>query len=168
MVTHGPPKHHLDGPQAPKIGCECLRQALWNVRPALHVFGHVHQGRGVELVKWDIRSRHIQHKELSTTRILDSAPEGKKLFKVDLTQIAEREETCLVNAAIVMRPWRKGIGHAGRNKAIVVDLMIDVADLRGGPRDEIVEGSRPIAGGGFARAWTNTGSQAVENVHMVS
>jgi len=53
-----------------------------------------------------------------------------------------------VNAAIVMRPWRKGIGHAGRNKAIVVDLMVDVADLRGGPRDEIVEGSRPIAGGG--------------------
>ena len=103
------------------------------------------------MVKWDIRSRHIQYQELSTTRILDPAPESKKLFKVDLTQIAEREETCLVNAAIVMQPWRKGVGHVGRNKAIVVDLMVDVADLRGGPGDEIVEGSRPIAGGGFAR-----------------
>ncbi|CUS12851.1 unnamed protein product [Tuber aestivum] len=129
MVTHGPPRCHLDSPQAPKIGCECLRQTLWNVRPALHVFGHVHQGRGVEVVKWDTQSPHIRYKELSTTKISDPAPESKKLFKVDLTRIAEREETCLVNAAIPMQPWRKGIGHAGRNKAVVVDLMVDVVGL---------------------------------------
>ncbi|PWW73443.1 Metallo-dependent phosphatase [Tuber magnatum] len=132
MVTHGPPRYHLDSPQAPKIGCECLRQTLWKVRPALHVFGHVHQGRGVEVVKWDIETPHIQYKELSTTKISDPAPESKKLFKVDLTKIAEREETCLVNAAIAMQPWRKGIGHAGRNKAIVVDLIVDMVDLRTG------------------------------------
>lgn len=104
------------------------------------------------MVKWDIRSRHTQYKELSTTRILDPTPESKKLFKVDLTQIAEREETCLVNAAIVTQPWRKGIGHAGRNKAIVVDLMADVADLRGK----------------FARAQTSTRGQVAEDAHTVS
>jgi len=120
------------------------------------------------MVKWDIRSHRTQYKELSTTRILDPAPERKKLFKVDLTQIAEREETCLVNAAIVMQPWRKGIGHAGRNKAIVVDLMVDVADLQGGPGDKAVEGSRPSTGGGVSRAQASTGSQEVENVRVVS
>ena len=103
------------------------------------------------MVKWDIRSPHTQYKELSATRILDPTPESKKLFKVDLTQIAEREETCLVNAAIVTQPWRKGIGHAGRNKAIVVDLMTDVADLRGEHGDKMAVGSRPITGGEFAR-----------------
>lgn len=27
--------------------------ALWPVRPMVHVFGHLHVDRGVELVKWD-------------------------------------------------------------------------------------------------------------------
>ena len=27
--------------------------ALWRVRPKVHVFGHIHIGRGVELVRWD-------------------------------------------------------------------------------------------------------------------
>jgi len=27
--------------------------ALWRVRPKVHVFGHMHVGRGVELVRWD-------------------------------------------------------------------------------------------------------------------
>ena len=27
--------------------------ALWHVRPKVHVFGHIHIGRGVEFVRWD-------------------------------------------------------------------------------------------------------------------
>lgn len=26
---------------------------LWRVRPKLHVFGHIHIGRGVDFVRWD-------------------------------------------------------------------------------------------------------------------
>lgn len=52
LVTHGPPAFHLDtvndGPQ----GCPALLHALWRVRPTLHVFGHIHSGRGIECVQW--------------------------------------------------------------------------------------------------------------------
>ena len=50
LITHGPPLAHLDGD---RCGCCALLAALWRVRPQLHVFGHVHAGRGVARVKWD-------------------------------------------------------------------------------------------------------------------
>ncbi|RPA84238.1 Metallo-dependent phosphatase, partial [Ascobolus immersus RN42] len=43
LITHGPPAGYLDG----GMGCVELTNALWRVRPRVHVFGHVHQGRGM-------------------------------------------------------------------------------------------------------------------------
>lgn len=45
-----------------------------------------------------------------------------------------RKESCLVNAAVVTRPWRKGEGHGARNKPIVVDLDVKVANSADGER----------------------------------
>ena len=58
LITHGPPLAHLDHSntnlgKSSTDGCYALLTALWRVRPKLHVFGHIHVGRGVELVKWD-------------------------------------------------------------------------------------------------------------------
>ncbi|KAK5135212.1 hypothetical protein LTR08_005461 [Meristemomyces frigidus] len=59
LVTHTPPKHHLDLPAA--LGCEHLLSEVWRVWPRLHVFGHIHAGRseafsqlrgGKEVVRW--------------------------------------------------------------------------------------------------------------------
>ncbi|KAF8335368.1 metallophosphoesterase domain-containing protein 1 [Cantharellus anzutake] len=50
LITHGPPFGHLD---ADRFGCYALLYALWRVHPQLHVFGHIHAGRGVERIKWD-------------------------------------------------------------------------------------------------------------------
>ena len=59
LVTHTPPKHHLDLPAA--LGCEHLLAELWRVQPLAHIFGHVHAGRsewlgrlrgGREVVRW--------------------------------------------------------------------------------------------------------------------
>ena len=51
LVTHTPPKYHLDLPVA--LGCKILGQNIWKVRPILHVFGHVHSGYGRESAFWD-------------------------------------------------------------------------------------------------------------------
>jgi predicted MPP superfamily phosphohydrolase len=60
LITHSPPKHHLDLPAA--LGCEHLAAEVSRVKPLLHVFGHVHAGRsdfegwlksGRERVVWD-------------------------------------------------------------------------------------------------------------------
>jgi predicted phosphodiesterase len=50
LVTHTPPKWHLDLPRGQ--GCEYLLREVWKLRPRLHVFGHVHAARGMELVYW--------------------------------------------------------------------------------------------------------------------
>ena len=49
LLTHGPPLGHLDR----GAGCAVLLSTIWRVRPRLHVFGHIHPGRGVEHVSWD-------------------------------------------------------------------------------------------------------------------
>ncbi|KAI9770011.1 MAG: hypothetical protein M1840_003722 [Geoglossum simile] len=51
LVTHSPPKYHLDLPVG--LGCKYLLQEVWRVRPALHIFGHIHSGHGKEPVFWD-------------------------------------------------------------------------------------------------------------------
>ena len=51
LITHTPPKFHLDLPVA--LGCEFLRRQTWKVRPTLHVFGHVHAAYGKESAYWD-------------------------------------------------------------------------------------------------------------------
>lgn len=54
LITHGPPHGIMDlapdpgpGRQDRHVGCELLRDRLWQVRPQLHVFGHIHEGYGI-------------------------------------------------------------------------------------------------------------------------
>ncbi|KAI6090183.1 Metallo-dependent phosphatase [Hypoxylon rubiginosum] len=50
LVTHTPPQHHLDNVG---VGCPNLLREIWRKKPKLHVFGHVHWGRGVQPIFWD-------------------------------------------------------------------------------------------------------------------
>jgi len=48
LVTHGPPFGHLDipGGQSIRVGCEVLRYRVDEIKPKIHVFGHIHGGAG--------------------------------------------------------------------------------------------------------------------------
>jgi Icc-related predicted phosphoesterase len=48
LVIHGPPFGTLDTitPSGDHLGCEELALAIARVKPRLHVFGHIHGGRG--------------------------------------------------------------------------------------------------------------------------
>ncbi len=47
LVTHGPPHGILDmTDRGVPAGCEDLLFAIHRVKPRLHVFGHIHEGRG--------------------------------------------------------------------------------------------------------------------------
>jgi Icc-related predicted phosphoesterase len=47
LITHGPPSGFGDrGPVAGRMGCEELLQRVREVRPKLHLFGHIHQDGG--------------------------------------------------------------------------------------------------------------------------
>lgn len=53
LITHTPPKYHLDLSLPQSLGCEYLLAEVKRVKPALHVFGHVHWGAGQTVVWWD-------------------------------------------------------------------------------------------------------------------
>ncbi|KAE8836840.1 hypothetical protein PTNB73_07745 [Pyrenophora teres f. teres] len=53
LITHTPPKFHLDLPLPKGLGCEHLLAEVTRVKPRLHVFGHVHWGAGQTVVWWD-------------------------------------------------------------------------------------------------------------------
>jgi Icc-related predicted phosphoesterase len=48
LITHGPPFSILDiaHPTTAHLGCEELAEAVQQIRPRLHVFGHIHGGYG--------------------------------------------------------------------------------------------------------------------------
>ncbi len=47
LITHGPPQGIGDGYDDPiRAGCADLLEAVLHVRPALHLFGHIHQDGG--------------------------------------------------------------------------------------------------------------------------
>ena len=49
LVTHGPPLGILDRTyDGQHVGCEDLKRTVEDKRPKLHVFGHIHEGYGVE------------------------------------------------------------------------------------------------------------------------
>ncbi|KAG1906354.1 metallophosphoesterase domain-containing protein 1 [Suillus fuscotomentosus] len=54
LITHGPPHGHLD---LAGLGCRALLARIWELgrthQPVLHVFGHIHGGRGIENMPWD-------------------------------------------------------------------------------------------------------------------
>lgn len=86
VVAHTPPKYHCDETSnRGAAGCEVLRRHLWRVRPSLFVCGHVHEGRGVERVLWDLSSAHVQYKEVDTHYWIDPSRGTKKQCRIDLT-----------------------------------------------------------------------------------
>ncbi|KAK1771986.1 phosphoesterase [Phialemonium atrogriseum] len=53
VVTHGPPRLHLDARDFHRAGCPYLAGEVARVRPMLHVFGHIHASYGREDVVLD-------------------------------------------------------------------------------------------------------------------
>jgi predicted phosphodiesterase len=53
LITHGPPQDHLDVSGSPynepHLGCEVLRARVDEIKPKIHVFGHIHGGHGYKL-----------------------------------------------------------------------------------------------------------------------
>ena len=51
MITHCPPKGILDKTEAGvKAGCALLRAEIQRIAPKYHVFGHIHESYGSNLI----------------------------------------------------------------------------------------------------------------------
>jgi Icc-related predicted phosphoesterase len=61
VVTHGPAYKHLDLTDGryhlpEHVGCYDLARRLEEIKPKVHVAGHIHSAHGAKLVKWDERN----------------------------------------------------------------------------------------------------------------
>ncbi|KDQ18842.1 hypothetical protein BOTBODRAFT_153725 [Botryobasidium botryosum FD-172 SS1] len=111
LVTHGPPASHLD---LGDYGCAALRDALWDAQPKLHVFGHIHAGRRVEVAKWDVAQRYY---ELVMARKSRWAGLFNMAFFLLRGLFVKGRKSIMVNAAVC-----GGVRDEDVRDAIVVDL----------------------------------------------
>ncbi|KAK6504698.1 hypothetical protein TWF481_006637 [Arthrobotrys musiformis] len=101
LITHCPPRHHLDS----HAGCASLIEEIWRVRPQLHVFGHIHSGRGTKVLEYDQFQRsyeRLSEKEDVVLNILTML--WCLLIKAfySICRVTQRKgETILVNATMV-------------------------------------------------------------------
>ena len=86
VITHTPPKYHCDeSKHGGAAGCQALREQLWRVRPSLAICGHIHEGRGAEIVYWDLETPNTLYKESITEYWTDPGLDSKKQSLIDLS-----------------------------------------------------------------------------------
>jgi len=107
MLTHGPPHGILDlTSRGDLAGCENLTAAVKRVRPRMHVFGHIHEGRALKKCAWSSDGSHpvvLSEAEhvWDKAAFVDQSADGEGPLKFG-------EETVFVNAAIMTmqyKPW---------------------------------------------------------------
>ncbi|KAK7988235.1 hypothetical protein PG989_008550 [Apiospora arundinis] len=126
LVTHGPPRHHLDQRDFHRAGCPYLAEMVHRLRPRLMVFGHIHAAYGREDVTLDGVQR--AYEEVMTgwagwgmlAWMAISVAWGKAGYHLrNLMSRSERKVTVttFVNAAVVAGPQNEL-----HNPPIVVEL----------------------------------------------
>jgi hypothetical protein len=135
LLTHGPPYGILDQVIGSResVGCKHLYRAVERARPALHVFGHIHEGYGARRVEWEGQpgslgsgsgSGRRREEEVAWDR--ETVMEERCAY-VDLSSRSERplrrgEETLFVNASVV------NVEYKPLNAPWVVDLDLEVQE----------------------------------------
>lgn len=89
---------------------------VWRVRPKLHIFGHIHAARGLEVVAWDETQMAYEMLCSGVGGWLDLL---KLVWFVFFSSCAVVARTTLVNAAMV-----KGRKNEEGNQATVVELLV--------------------------------------------
>lgn len=120
LITHGPPLGYMD---KCGLGCEELRKILWRVRPLAHVFGHVHEGHGSLVLRYDETQKNyeaaVSEWKVATVENQDSKGAGKYIPRhlhpgnrppfprflagrevIQKSSLWDEQETLLVNASI--------------------------------------------------------------------
>jgi hypothetical protein len=116
VMTHGPSAGCLDlipGKQE-NAGCESLLRAVQSARPKLHCFGHIHEGYGHLVRRWEPCSPGSMEKSPEVT-IAKAGVDGAESTRCEFYA---GQDTLMVNAAIMDG------GNQPSNAPWVVELML--------------------------------------------
>ncbi|KAL8945487.1 MAG: hypothetical protein Q9183_008077, partial [Haloplaca sp. 2 TL-2023] len=120
LITHGPPRGHLDG-MVKKSGCAFLAREIARARPRLVVFGHIHVGRGKEEMVSDCVGRAdeaIYGGWGGWTNLFSMATATLWAWVLPKRWRRPVKRTTLVNAAVV-EGWEK---YESKHEAQVVTI----------------------------------------------
>ncbi|KAI0268294.1 Metallo-dependent phosphatase-like protein [Gloeopeniophorella convolvens] len=85
LLTHGPPHGILDRvDDGSSVGCEALSARLTELRPRLHLFGHIHEAHGVKAGEW----AHPGNKPTHTVFVNAATYGALRAVVVDLSEDA--------------------------------------------------------------------------------
>ncbi|EFQ98103.1 metallophosphoesterase domain-containing protein 2 [Nannizzia gypsea CBS 118893] len=83
VMTHGPPHGVMDRPySSSRVGCPDLFKAVFQARPKLHCFGHIHEEWGAKLVTW----RDNDNMDASHLTVIENDP-GKSPVITNLSRL---------------------------------------------------------------------------------
>jgi hypothetical protein len=109
------------------LGCEDLRKALWRIKPSAHVFGHIHEGHGSLVLRYDHAQKEyeaaVSDWKVATTanktsesvgkyiprhlRLANRPPFPRLLWRREVITeglLENQQQTLLVNASIKSVP----------------------------------------------------------------
>ncbi|KAJ7054498.1 Metallo-dependent phosphatase-like protein [Mycena amicta] len=115
LMTHGPPRGILDRTiDNAYAGCPALTSRITNLRPRLHVFGHIHEARGACVHEWRENAPFAQNSWTTTEAATDEEISG------------DGPQTIFVNAANTPKVLAGGplatVGGPGF-QPVIVDLL---------------------------------------------
>ncbi|OAQ62886.1 phosphoesterase [Pochonia chlamydosporia 170] len=121
LITHGPPKLHLDRRDFHRAGCPYLAEEISRLRPRISVFGHIHASYGQENVVLDSAQRIYEEAMIGWAgwssivwmTVLVAWTRIKALF----SRRGDNRLTTFINAAVVAGPRNEL-----QNEPIVVDI----------------------------------------------
>ncbi|KAF5017452.1 hypothetical protein F66182_10622 [Fusarium sp. NRRL 66182] len=115
LVTHCPPKHHLDL----GLGDSSLLREVWRVKPRLHVFGHVHHGYGKESVFFDSFQQTYE-------RLMSRPRRG--LIRDFIPNEAWLDYLCFLAQGVHSVAWKWLMSGPGSNNG---SIMVNAAQMKG-------------------------------------
>ena len=133
LITHTPPAGHCDSSHHwIHGGCAALLKRISQVRPALHICGHCHEGRGAQVIRWSEPSFEGEVEVESVRTWEDPGAASRKQSLFDLTgskggiELIRGSETAVINASIMGKSWKREGKERGKvfNKPIVVDVYL--------------------------------------------
>lgn len=97
LITHQPPAHYFDG----NYGCEVLLKRIQQIKPRLHLFGHIHmQGRkrGFGTKEDDLESTEFLNAAMCAEkdRIIEN-PDGLMIVNLDPNDLHKEESNTSKN-----------------------------------------------------------------------
>ena len=95
LITHGPPQGHLDVSGPPynegNLGCELLRVKVDDIKPKIHIFGHIHGSygykfhNGTHFINASVLDE--KYKQVNTPITVDWNPKTNEITFIPFAQI---------------------------------------------------------------------------------